>query len=220
MSGAPAQGARPQGLKGWQLALAGLSLALANFVVVLDITIANVSVPHIAGSLAVSPSQGTWVITSYSVAEAICVPLSGWLAARFGAVRVFLTAILGFALFSLLCGLSRSLEALILFRIFHADVANPDDADLSAREGRHGARPVEHDGGGCANPRPDLRRHDFRRLELALDLLHQSAGRGVLHVFRPALRAAVRDPYGATPDRLHRPCLAGDLGRRAADRAR
>jgi MFS transporter, DHA2 family, multidrug resistance protein len=117
--------AEPVPLKGRQLALAGLSLALANFVVVLDITIANVSVPHIAGSLAVSPSQGTWVITSYSVAEAICVPLSGWLAARFGAVRVFLTAILGFALFSLLCGLSRSLEALIVFRIFQGLSGGP-----------------------------------------------------------------------------------------------
>ena len=115
----------PAALKGRQLALAGLALALANFVVVLDITIANVSVPHIAGSLAVSPTQGTWVITSYSVAEAICVPLSGWLAARFGAVRVFITAILGFALFSLLCGLSRSLEALIVFRIFQGLSGGP-----------------------------------------------------------------------------------------------
>ena len=117
--------AEPTALKGRQLALAGMSLALANFVVVLDITIANVSVPHIAGSLAVSPTQGTWVITSYSVAEAICVPLSGWLAARFGAVRVFLTAILGFALFSLLCGVSRSLEALIVFRIFQGLSGGP-----------------------------------------------------------------------------------------------
>lgn len=125
MSGAPALEARPEGLKSWQLALACLSLALANFVVVLDLTIANVSVPHIAGSLAVSPSQGTWVITSYSVAEAICVPLSGWLAARFGAVRVFLTAIIGFALFSLLCGISRSLEALIIFRIFQGLSGGP-----------------------------------------------------------------------------------------------
>jgi len=115
----------PTALKGRQLALAGLALALANFVVVLDITIANVSLPHIAGSLAVSPSQGTWVITSYSVAEAICVPLSGWLAARFGAVRVFLTAIVGFALCSLLCGLSRSLEALIVFRIFQGLSGGP-----------------------------------------------------------------------------------------------
>ena len=125
MAGAPPLRAQPTPLKGRQLVLAGLSLALANFVVVLDITIANVSVPHIAGSLAVSPTQGTWVITSYSVAEAICVPLSGWLAARFGAVRVFLTAILGFALFSLLCGLSRSLEALIVFRIFQGLSGGP-----------------------------------------------------------------------------------------------
>ena len=60
--------------------------------VVLDITIANVSVPNIAGGLAVSPSQGTWVITSYAVAEAITVPLTGWLAQRFGAVKVFVVA--------------------------------------------------------------------------------------------------------------------------------
>ncbi len=71
------------------LILAALVLALANFMVVLDMTIANVSVPHITGSLAVSASQGTWVITSYAVAEAICVPLTGWLAGRFGSVRVF-----------------------------------------------------------------------------------------------------------------------------------
>ena len=70
-------------------------LALANFMVVLDTTIANVSVPNIAGDLAVSPSQGTWVITSYAVAEAITVPLTGWLAQRFGAVRIFVVAMAG-----------------------------------------------------------------------------------------------------------------------------
>lgn len=117
-------GEAPQ-LKGWPLLLAALSLALANFVVILDLTIANVSVPHIAGSLAVSPTQGTWVITSYAVAEAICVPLSGWLAARFGAVRVFLVAVVGFALSSLLCGLSGSLEALIIFRIMQGFCGGP-----------------------------------------------------------------------------------------------
>ena len=76
-------------MTGATLWITGVVLALANFMAVLDTTIANVSVPHIAGSLAVSPSQGTWVITSYSVAEAITVPLTGWLAGRFGAVRVF-----------------------------------------------------------------------------------------------------------------------------------
>jgi MFS transporter, DHA2 family, multidrug resistance protein len=97
--------------------LAGLVLALSNFMVVLDITIANVSVPHIAGGLGISPSEGTWVITSYAVAEAICVPLTGWLAKRFGEVKVFVAGMVGFALFSFLCGTAESLGALVAFRI-------------------------------------------------------------------------------------------------------
>ena len=97
--------------------LAAFVLALANFMVVLDMTIANVSVPHITGSLAVSSSQGTWVITSYAVAEAICVPLTGWLASRFGSVRVFGFCLIGFTIFSILCGLSTSLGMLVACRI-------------------------------------------------------------------------------------------------------
>ena len=97
--------AEPQCLTGWRLGLAAFSLALANFVVVLDTTIANVSVPHIAGGLAVSPNQGTWTITSYAVADAISVPLTGWLAARFGSVRWFIVSLIGFGVFSLACGL-------------------------------------------------------------------------------------------------------------------
>ncbi len=94
--------------------IAGMVLALSNFMVVLDMTIANVSIPHIAGNLGISASQGTWVITSYAVAEAICVPLTGWLAQRFGAVRVFLMSMIGFGTFSLLCGLSPTLKMLVL----------------------------------------------------------------------------------------------------------
>ena len=86
--------------------LAGVVLALSNFMVVLDITIANVSIPHIAGNLGISLDQGAWVITSYAVAEAICVPLTGWLSQRFGAVRCFMLAMVGFGLFSFLCGSS------------------------------------------------------------------------------------------------------------------
>lgn len=104
-------------LHGGQLILAGLVLALANFVVVLDTTIANVSVPHIAGDLGISSSQGTWIITSYAVAEAICVPLTGWLTNRFGAVRLFIASITGFGLFSVLCGLSPTLLMLLLARV-------------------------------------------------------------------------------------------------------
>src|SRR3546814_4942546 len=85
--------------------------------VVLDLTIANVSVPHIAGNLGISPDQGTWIITSYAVAEAICVPLTGWLAQRFGAVRLFTMSMLGFGLFSLLCGLSMTLGMIVACRI-------------------------------------------------------------------------------------------------------
>src|SRR5579883_1255684 len=96
--------ARP--LTGVPLLISGILIGLGNFLVVLDTTIANVSVPTIAGSLGVSSTQGTWVITSYAVAEAITVPLTGWLSGRFGAVRLSCAAVLLFALFSLLCGSS------------------------------------------------------------------------------------------------------------------
>ncbi|HVE00485.1 MAG TPA: DHA2 family efflux MFS transporter permease subunit, partial [Sphingomicrobium sp.] len=99
------------------LALSCLVLAFTNFMVVLDTTIANVSVAHIAGGLGISSSEGTWVITSYAVAEAICVPLTGWLAKRFGTVRVFALGMAGFGVFSLLCGMAWSLGSLIAFRI-------------------------------------------------------------------------------------------------------
>ncbi|MDO7834564.1 DHA2 family efflux MFS transporter permease subunit [Sphingobium sp. HBC34] len=97
--------------------LAGMVLALSNLMVVLDLTIANVSVPHIAGNLGISADQGTWIITSYAVSEAICVPLTGWLAMRFGAVRMFTLSMIGFGLFSLLCGLSMTLGMLVVCRI-------------------------------------------------------------------------------------------------------
>ena len=97
--------------------LAGIVLAFSNFMVVLDLTIANVSIPAIAGNLGISLDQGTWIITSYAVAEGVVVPLTGWLAQRYGAVRVFLLAILGFGLFSLLCGLSHSLGMIVACRI-------------------------------------------------------------------------------------------------------
>ncbi len=105
--------------------LAGILLAAANFLVVLDLTIANVAVPHIAGGLAVSPTQGTYVITSYAVAEAISVPLTGWLAGRFGMVRVFVMGMAGFGLCSALCGLAPSLGTLVVFRIMQGLCGGP-----------------------------------------------------------------------------------------------
>jgi len=103
----------------------GILLAMANFLAVLDVSIANVSVPTIAGNLGASSSQGTWVITSYSVAEAIMVPLTGWLANRFGAVRVFVTAMLGFGFCSAMCGLSATLDMLVFFRVMQGFCGGP-----------------------------------------------------------------------------------------------
>src|ERR1700722_6386252 len=115
----------PIPLKGGALVLAGFLLAVGNFMVVLDMTIANVSVPNIAGSLAVAPNQGTWVITSYSVAEAIVVPLTGWLAQRFGAVKGFVAGMVGFGVCSALCGLAPCLGFLVLFRVMQGICGGP-----------------------------------------------------------------------------------------------
>ncbi|CAL4866921.1 Multidrug export protein EmrB [Asticcacaulis sp. MM231] len=117
--------AEPAPLSGLAMILSGLVLAIANFLVVLDTTIANVSVSNISGALAVSPSQGTWVITSYAVAEAVVVPLTGWLSARFGTVKVFVLGMVGFGVFSFLCGLAPSLGLLVLFRILQGMCGGP-----------------------------------------------------------------------------------------------
>jgi DHA2 family multidrug resistance protein len=111
------RGAEAPPLTGVPLYVAAILIGLGNFLVVLDTTIANVSVPTIAGNLGVSSSQGTWVITSYAVAEAITVPLTGWLARKFGAQRVFITCYVAFAAVSLLCGFSSSLGMLLGMRV-------------------------------------------------------------------------------------------------------
>ena len=117
--------APPAPLTGTQLLMGTLALSLATFMNVLDSSIANVSIPAIAGDLGVSPNQGTWVITSFGVANAISVPLTGWLTQRFGAVRLFTTSILLFVLASFLCGFAPSLELLVVFRVLQGLVAGP-----------------------------------------------------------------------------------------------
>ena len=112
-------------LKGGALAMLTLVLSLATFMLVLDSTIANVAIPTIAGDLGASSSQGTWVITSFGVANAISIPITGWLAKRFGEVRLFLIATLLFVLASWLCGIANSLEMLIVFRVLQGAVAGP-----------------------------------------------------------------------------------------------
>ncbi len=123
MSGAASH--TPAPLSGSSLVLGTVALSLATFMNVLDSSIANVSLPAIAGDIGVSPTQGTWVITSFGVANAISVPLTGWLTQRFGAVRLFTTSVLLFVLASWMCGLASSLEMLIAFRVLQGLVAGP-----------------------------------------------------------------------------------------------
>ena len=109
MNPAPAAKSNP-----WIIAV---SVMLATFMEVLDTTVVNVSLPHIAGNLSASIDEATWTLTSYLVANAIILPLTGWLARTIGRKRLLMTAIVGFAGASVLCGLAISLPMLIAFRI-------------------------------------------------------------------------------------------------------
>ena len=102
-----------------------VALSAATFMNVLDTSIANVSLPAIAGDLGVSPNQGTWVITSFAVANAIAVPLTGWLSQRFGQVRLFVTSVILFVIASWMCGLAPNMTTLIAFRALQGFVAGP-----------------------------------------------------------------------------------------------
>src|SRR5947209_4563143 len=94
-----------------------ISVMLATFMEVLDTTVVNVSLPHIAGNLSASIDEATWTLTSYLVANAIILPMTGWLARTFGRKRLLMGAIVGFAAGSFLCGLAVNLPMLIAFRI-------------------------------------------------------------------------------------------------------
>ena len=107
------------------LAVGAIALSLATFMNVLDTSIANVSIPAIAGDLGVSPDQGTWVITSFGVANAISLPLTGWLTRRFGQVRLFTWSIVLFVAASFLCALAPTIGLLICFRVLQGAVAGP-----------------------------------------------------------------------------------------------
>lgn len=124
MASAPAHTPHPP-LQGPARVWGTIALSAATFMNVLDTSIANVSLPAIAGDLAVSPNQGTWVITSFAVSNAIAVPLTGWLSQRFGQVRLFIASILLFALASWLCGLAPNMTVLIIARALQGFVAGP-----------------------------------------------------------------------------------------------
>src|SRR5512142_3447651 len=109
--------AEPETLHGFRLVAATFALGLGSFMNILDLTIVNVAVPTIAGDFAATPTEGTWIITSYSVAEAIMLPLAGFLAGRFGEVRIFVVATLLFTLASLFCAMSVSFPMLLSSRV-------------------------------------------------------------------------------------------------------
>jgi len=118
-------GAQPPALVGIARSATLIALAMATFMQVLDTTIANVSIPTISGNLGVSSDQGTWIITSFAVANGVSVPLTGWLTRRFGIVKTFSLSILLFTIASFLCGVSQSITELLLFRVLQGAVSGP-----------------------------------------------------------------------------------------------
>ena len=98
----------------WAIAL---TVTLATFMEVLDTSIANVALPHIAGSLGASQEEATWILTSYLVSSAIVLPISGWLSNRFGRKRFYMTCVALFTICSFLCGIANTLPLLIVARI-------------------------------------------------------------------------------------------------------
>src|SRR5918911_1559580 len=97
--------------------LIAVSVMFATFMEVLDTTVVNVSLPHIAGSLSASVDEASWALTSYLVANAIILPITGWMANYFGRKRLLMLAVVGFTGASVLCGIAPNLPLLIIFRI-------------------------------------------------------------------------------------------------------
>jgi len=124
LSDAPAESG-PKPLSGGPLVLLTIAVAFSTFMEILDMTIVNVAVPHIAGSLGVSSSEGTWAISSYALASAIMQPLTGWLAKRFGEVRTFCVSVGLFVAFSMLCGLATNMPMLVIFRLMQGAGSGP-----------------------------------------------------------------------------------------------
>src|SRR4051812_7334104 len=97
--------------------IVALTVTLATFMEVLDTSIANVALPHIAGGLSATPDEATWVLTSYLVANAVVLPISAWLSVMLGRKRFYMTCVVMFTTSSFLCGFAPSLGSLIFFRV-------------------------------------------------------------------------------------------------------
>ena len=115
----------PPPLSGSQLVFGTIALSTASFMTILDSALASVSISAIAGDLGVSPAQSTWVITGFGAANAIAVPLVGWLSQRFGQVRLLVSLLLMFVTASLMCGLAPTIEILIILRVIQGLCVGP-----------------------------------------------------------------------------------------------
>ncbi len=180
-------------LRGSALVFLTIAVGLSSFMEILDMTIVNVSIPAIAGSMGVSPSEGTWSISSYLLAAAVVQPLAGWIGRRFGEVRTFVISNLLFILFSALCGMATSMPMLIAARLIQGLVSGPMMSVAQAlllknypgapAWPRHG--PVGDGGDRRAHRGPGAGRVDHRQLFMAVAVLHQRAGwpdRGLVHL--------------------------------------
>src|SRR4249919_1227204 len=107
--------------KAWQPAvnpwIIALAVTLATFMEVLDTSIANVALPHIAGGLSASQEEATWVLTSYLVSNAVVLPISAWISSRVGRKRFYMACVALFTISSFLCGFAPNLQSLIFFRV-------------------------------------------------------------------------------------------------------
>ena len=174
-------------------------IMLATIMQVLDTTIANVALPSMTGDLGASQDTITWVLTSYIVAAAIMTPVTGWLADQIGKRELFLISIVGFVAASLLCGLSWNLSSMVLFRvmqgIFGAAIADLSAGYQPARKGgfRHGDVGGRHH--GRPDHRPDFGRLADRKLQLALGVPDQPAGRHHRHAGLCRLLAQIHQTH-------------------------
>ena len=161
--------------------LIAITVTLATFMEVLDTSIANVALPHIAGSLSASQDEATWVLTSYLVSNAIVLPLSGWLSSCFGRKRFYMTCVLSSPSAPSLCGLAPTLRMLVFFRVLQGAGGGglqPSEqailADTFPPQKRGMAFAIYGIGGGRRRP-PSAPRWaaGSPTTILALDLLHQ-----------------------------------------------
>ena len=179
-----------------------MAVTLATFMEVLDTSIANVSLPHIAGSLSAGTDESTWVLTSYLVSNAIVLPLSGWISSIIGRKRFYMSCVAIFTISSFLCGLAPNLGMLIFFRILQGAGGGglqPSEQAILAdtfppRKTRHGFCGLRTRGGARACHRTYPRRMDYRQLHLALDFSAEHSGRHPFAGFDFALNSGSAVP--------------------------